>query len=78
MQLPSKIIPYEESVLSLFPPILRRLEIAAISVNGLYQSVKKEIDNVEDFLLALDCLYALGKIDYHEGERMLFYVGDAG
>jgi len=77
MRLPNKITTFNESVLSKFPLILRLVENNNIPVLELYNSVKAEIEDVDTFLEVLDCLYALGKIDFNEQERTICYVGNA-
>ena len=74
MQLPNKLFSYEESILSKFVPILKALEDQNYSVLGLYSLTKMEFDSIDDFLLALDCLYGLGKIDYDDEEEVLVRV----
>ena len=68
MNLPGKIIPYRNSVLALFPVILRKVRDSEITVSELYSVVVTEghFDSA-DFLSALDALYALRKIDLTEG-----------
>ncbi len=77
MRLPNKITTFNESVLSKFPPILRIVENSNIPVLELYNAVRSETEDVETFLEVLDCLYALGKIDFNEQERTICYVGNA-
>lgn len=77
MRLPNKITTFNESVLSKFPLIMRLVENNNIPVLELYNSVKAEIEDVDTFLEVLDCLYALGKIDFNEQERTICYVGNA-
>lgn len=74
MQLPNKLFSYEESILSKFVPILKALDEQNHSVLGLYSLTKTEFDSIDDFLLALDCLYGLGKIDYDDEEEVLVSV----
>lgn len=74
MQLPNKITTFSESVLSKFPAVLRAVENGDMPVLQLYKSLKTETEDVETFLEVLDCLYALGKIDFNEQERTICYV----
>lgn len=67
MQLPSKLFSYAESNLALMPPILERLHTQGeTSVEDLLSVVKPYCETLPDFLHAMDCLYALGKIDITE------------
>ena len=61
MRLPSKSTPYEKSVLALFPKILHVLREQETDVSKLFTAAG--IDNYSDYMSALDCLYALGKIE---------------
>lgn len=72
MKLPSKTTPYERSVLALFPKILRVLREREKDVSELYAAAGA--DNYSDFMSALDCLYALGRIELDPERRLLRYV----
>lgn len=78
MQLPNKITSWSESVLSKFPAIPRTLENDNKSASELFKCVKTVMEDVEEFLEALDCLYALGKINYDEKENKLYFVSGKG
>lgn len=71
MIVPNKAISYEESLLSKLPCILELLTIQGVSVSDLFQKLRKDFDNVNQFLLAMDTLYILNKIDYVDGDIML-------
>lgn len=74
MKFPSKVTPYKESIISLFPVVLSLLEKDEMTPNELYTSIKKSKRiSIQEFMDILDCLYALNKIELHE--EVLFYVG---
>lgn len=73
MKLPGKSIMYSKSVFPLFPKILKELQTKEMTVNDLYMSVSTEHD-FENFISALDCLYALGRVKINEKEKKLYYV----
>ena len=73
MKLPGKSTPYKNSVLALFPDILSVLRQSECSVLDLYRQTG--ITSVSDYMNALDCLYALGKIEISEEGGLLHYVG---
>lgn len=75
MRLPNKINRLNESIISKYPVILRVLEQGDLSVSALYNAVRNKTDDVGDFMEIIDCLYALGKIEYSEETRLLRYVG---
>ena len=64
MLLPNKLIPYDQSILSKMPIILKELDNHPIPVHELYKRVIKKMSGVNEFIDALDCLYALGKIEF--------------
>ena len=74
MLLPNKLIPYDQSILSKLPIILKELDNPPIPVHELYKRVIKKMSGVNEFIDALDCLYALGKIEFDEKEEVLRYV----
>jgi hypothetical protein len=45
-----------------------------MSVLELYSWVIPKLSSVSEFIDVLDCLYALGKIDYDGKEDELYYV----
>lgn len=72
MKLPNKVITYNESILRLFPIILSTLKIKDYSVIELY--FKINIRDINEFMDALDCLYAINKITFNDLTRELHYV----
>lgn len=65
MKLPNKLFSYKESIISKFPIVLNELNGKEyITINQLYVNVIKKYDSVSEFIESLECLYALGKIDY--------------
>ncbi|WP_442879025.1 ABC-three component system middle component 7 [Chryseobacterium sp.] len=74
MKLPNKVITYNESIISKFPivlTILRKVDCRAIE---LYSQVKNQIEDIDDFIDVLDCLFALGTITLNEKTRRLHYA----
>lgn len=65
MLLLNKLFSYNESVLSHFPRVLSILN-QPLSVKELYLRVMPIISDPIEFIQLLDCLYALGKIDFNE------------
>lgn len=75
MRLPNKVISFNKSVISKFPLLLAALKHADMPVFDLYNAVHKTTEDVGDFLEILDCLYALGQIEYDAETELLRYVG---
>lgn len=73
MRLPSKFISFKESTLPKFIGILEKLQDYDMTVLELYRRFKAQVENIDEFIEILDCLFALGKISY-DGE-VLHYVG---
>ena len=73
MRLPSKFISFKESILPKFIGILTKLQEYDMTVLELYKRFKGQVENIDEFIEILDCLFALGKISYN-GE-VLHYVG---
>lgn len=74
MKFPNKAIRYNESIVSRFVPILQCLEEKEYSVSALYDIVKNQMEDIIDFMDALDCLFALGFIKFNSSTRRLYYV----
>ena len=78
MLIPNKLTTINESVFSKFIPVIKTLENRDMSALELYYTVKSASTDIDDYMVALDCLYALGKIEYNDDERTIYYVGNAG
>ena len=74
MLFPNKLFTYSESVISKLPIILIELQRESISAVELYKRVADRLTGVSEYLDALDCLYALRKIEFDEEEGVLRYV----
>lgn len=74
MQLPNKVTCYNESVISKFPLILSMLEKSEYLIVELFNNVKSRVDNINELIEILDCLYALGRININESTGRLYYV----
>ena len=65
--MPNKITPYDESILPLLPGIMEQLMDGEKSPSDLYAQLKGI--GTTEFIEAMDCLYALGKIDVADDGR---------
>ena len=72
MKLPDKTTTYQKSVIAAFPPILSLLKERDMKVSELRQSLPGL--DFGDYISALDCLYALRKIDLDRERGMLRYA----
>jgi len=66
MFLPNKTIPYSDSVIARFSIILDSLKDKNQNIHSLYKKNKKKFLNIHNYIETLDCLFALGKIDFDE------------
>lgn len=74
MKMPNKVTHYKESSIAKFPVILAFLEKEDMTPSELFSRVKKDkIQNIDEFVEIIDCLYAMHKIEI-DGE-VLRYVG---
>ena len=75
MKFPSKVTPYQASILAKFPVVLSCLEQEDLSPDELYKKIKPKVVDIGEFLEILDCLYALEKVELDEEGGVLHYVG---
>lgn len=75
MKLHNKLFSFRESVISKFPLILQKVsEVDRISILELYHCLAGNFEDISEFLEALDCLYALSKINYDAKLGRINYV----
>lgn len=75
MKLPNKVTSYKESVLSKLTIILDILSIRNLSLIELYLNTRQHFSDTSEFIDAVDCLFALNKLEYDEDLEVLHYVG---
>ena len=68
MIVPNKAISYESSLLSKLPIILQILYHEQLTAVELYYRVHKDFEDVSQFILAMDTLFVLGKIELLDGD----------
>ena len=74
LRFPSKDTPYAGSMLALFPDILERVQSEETTVEQAYQMAVEKQWDLANFFSALDCLYAMNRIELDEKRRVLRYV----
>ena len=74
MIVPNKIIPFNESVISKLEFILRELGDEE-ELNNLYHKVERKFAGIDQFLYAIDVLYALDRIRIDEPTRTVKHAG---
>jgi hypothetical protein len=70
---PNKVIPLDESALGGLSAILSQGPHSRDLVS-LYNDVAGRFESIDQFLLTLDVLYVLGRIDIDEIERTVSYA----
>ena len=66
MILPNKLISFQDCILAKTVYILEKISDSDFSVIGLYEQVEIHFEDLNEYMLALDVLYVLGKIEYNE------------
>ncbi len=74
MILPNKLISFQDCVLAKTIYILEKISDSDFSVIDLYEKVETHFEDLNEYMLALDVLYVLGKIKYNEGLQVIQYV----
>ena len=75
MKLPNKVITYKDSVLSKLSVILDVLSDKDVSLLELFDNTKQHFFDLSEFIDAIDCLFALNKLEYKEELGVLHYAG---
>lgn len=70
MKFPNKITTYKESSLPKMVIVLNELEKGDLSIDFLYEIVKKKIPSFNEYLEILVSLYALDKVILNELEEL--------
>jgi len=74
MIFPNKATIFQNCVLSKITVVLDILVLESKSVINLYYCVKKHFEDLDEFIVALEVLYLLDKIDYDSKWKVLRYV----
>ena len=74
MKLPTKVTSYQESVISKFVVILEILNEKDVSLSELYSYTKQYFHDATEFIDAIDCLFALNKLEYNDDLEVLHYA----
>lgn len=70
---PNKVVTLKDSALGKAGVILSQGP-APIAISALYQRVSKHFDGIDQFLLTLDLLFVLERINVDQGTRMITYA----
>lgn len=70
---PNKVITLRESALGKTPLILHAQSVNT-SLASLYKAVGKDFESIDQFLLTVDVLYVLGRLDIDLSTGVVTYV----
>jgi len=73
MIVPSKVTPLDESIIGKMPHLIVE-GVEYISISDLLSLRLKKFNDISEFILALDALYSLGRVDLDENGGLLRYV----
>lgn len=71
MIFPNKITPFQNSIISKVVYILDELSIESLEILVLYNKVSKHFEDLDQFILTLDVLFLLEKIEFDEKWEVL-------
>ncbi|MBU3110828.1 ABC-three component system middle component 7 [Clostridium lacusfryxellense] len=74
MILPNKLIPYNKSILAKMIYILDMLILGDEHLEILYNKIKDNFEDINQYILTLDVLFSLEKIQIDEELKVLKYV----
>ncbi|GMA98263.1 ABC-three component system middle component 7 [Pelosinus sp. IPA-1] len=74
MILPNKLIRFQDSIIAKTVCILDEVSLEHQSINSLYDKVNNNFEDLNQYILALDVLFALEKIKIDEKAQVLTYV----
>ena len=72
--LPNKIVSIADSLIWKLPYILVVIKQGEISVESLYETVSQRFEDTSEFILCLDTLYLLDRIEYDEKYEVIKYA----
>lgn len=73
MSFPNKFTRFDKSILAKISMLILE-EVDSISLSELIEMRLGKFEDISEFMLALDVLYVLGKVELEESEGMIKYV----
>lgn len=74
MIFPDKLVSFQDSIIAKSIYILKELQNNELVVSDLFIATKEYFEDVSEFLLALDTLYLLGKINLNDKSQVIQYA----
>ncbi len=72
--LPNKIVSIADSLIWKLPYILDIVKQGEVTVDNLFSSVSHRFEDASEFILCMDTLYLLDRIEYDEKYEVIKYV----
>lgn len=73
MIVPNKFIPLDKSILSKLNYLMLE-DVEEISISELMQATNRKFTDIGEFIVALDVLFVLGKIELDKDKEIIRYV----
>lgn len=74
MILPNKLIGFQDSIIAKIIYILDAVSLEDQSISSLYNKVKNNFEDINQYILALDVLFTLEKVEFNEKAQVITYV----
>lgn len=74
MILPNKLVSFQDCILAKTIYILEKISDSDFSLIELYEQVETYFEDINEYMLALDVLYVLGKVQYNEELQVIQYA----
>lgn len=68
------LVAFQDSIIAKSVYILKELQNNELVVSDLFVATKEHFEDVSEFLLALDALYLLGKINFNDESQVIQYA----
>lgn len=74
MIVPNKVIRYKSSIFPKLLLILNKIQYQDINIINLYNKLKKDFEDLDQFFSTLDVLFLLGRVKLDDKTGILSYV----
>lgn len=74
MIFPDKLVAFQDSIIAKSVCVLKALETQNLAVSDLFVKTRDSFEDISEFLLALDALYLIGKIEFNDIAQVIEYV----
>jgi hypothetical protein len=74
MIVPDKITPYNDSIISKIPIVIKEVILCEKNLVSLWQEVQNKFIDINEFILTIDVAFALGIIEYLNDKQVINYV----